>query len=808
MSTPEFSYPITPPNPSPPSSNPTPPSPSSPNPPSPPSSTDPCVALQQAAGENVQIQCENLHFGTPRCTIDWAYFNNAPCGFGPKPYQNGIGFAGTYFRPFDDKGFFRIEGVADSAAGEANLYSYVGSTRIFEAYMYKDGLNIKGKQGGQLGSIEDCHIKIYKGANQTEIDYQGNTINGEYGAEIFKSDIYKQTAELFIQKYDYNQEWVGFEANISKSIVWGGRDQSNFYRLMYDYTSPSRGFLEIIKNGYTTYHQIKVEDQDINHYSQYQSSNFYKKFVIDSTHAEDTLYFGGGTVKALVDNNESSTYNAYAPDRYATTVSKVNEAFCYLVSQGGAYSFIESKAGDGRAFGVRDGGGAYWDLNTTNDVYFQIADGDYRLYVAPVDIGTNSAPEDTYASFKQLKYNDALGVQVIAAFISSKDVDLTHLGTCWAKYACAQAEVGTLCYTDLIFGGPTNNKCKLSAFDVYTGPVPQFEIYQYQYGIDLKSFEADDGVKIYVDHASTAQLDNRGGTQAGINAKRADNNIRSYLLVDASYGYQNIEYQGGMTHRNVAGSSTADTTIYDSAGDRQVYLGVNSSQGAISYRFTSDKLAFGYAKSSDIDFRLSFQSSSKAFLNSASSEAKVQVDKGSNYGQIFSDSSKTRMTLYGNNGFVEGTAKSDEGKIQVSRGGNYGYLQAGIEDVSCYAVKSSNFAFLESKTTESKVQVSRGGNYGYIAATSSNVDMELLKGSSYAKGEATNTEGKFQVSFGGTYVFMNAKSDKASIYMQKGGATISIDTSEADNKMIKLREVDICEGGETKKIIILASEPF
>jgi hypothetical protein len=55
---------------------------------------------------------------------------------------------------------------------------------------------------------------------------------------------------------------------------------------------------------------------------------------------------------------------------------------------------------------------------------------------------------------------------------------------------------------------------------------------------------------------------------------------------------------------------------------------------------------------------------------------------------------------------------------------------------------------------------------------------------------------------------MNAKSDFCSVYLAKGGAQINISTQDAQDKYISLRSVDVCEGGTTKQMIILASEPF
>jgi hypothetical protein len=716
----ELSYPITPPDPAPPSSDPSPPSPPNPSPPSssPPSPpSDPCLALQQAsaAGE-AEVQCDNLHFGTPLCTIDWAYFNNAPCGFGPNEYQNGIGYAGTYFRAFDDKGFFRIEGLMDTDAGEPNLYSYVGDIPAFEVYMYKDGLNLKGLQGA---GDETCHIKIFKALQETEIDFQGATNLSEEGAQIFKSQLYKQTIEGFVKKYNYTQEWVGLEANISKSITWGGLNQNDFYRLMYDNTNPTRGFLEILNNGYSTYHQIQVKDSNINHYSQFIDSNYYKKFLFDINHAEDTLYYAGCTVKALTNQNEASTYNSFDPGVYAALVSKSQESFVYLVGLGAGYSFLESKLGEARAYGVADGGTDYWDINTQGQTYLQMADDDNRVYIAPVDIPKNSSPEKKYASFNYLWYIDNVGAPIKTAIVASDAIDIRHLrAPCWAKYPCTPVDIGPPCYAPLTFGGQQNEKCRLSSFDVYTGPGPEFELYQYQYGIDLKSYYSDDGVKIYVNHSSISQCDNIAGTQAGFNAKRYDGTIQSYMLVDNSYGYQVIEYYNGTQHRSAAGSTTADLTIYNAMGKYQTYMGISSSQAAMQfYANDGQNQMFGYANQTVVQWQGNIYDS-YALMKSDASESKFQTSKGSNYTYHFSSAIAAESSLVGANRAVYNASA-----------GNANW------SVTCQ-------------------------------------DGDVIA------------------------------------YWQGRGGQVNIDTADANDKYIYLREIDVCINGEKKKMIILASDPY
>ena len=810
MPTPELSYPLNPPNPSPPSSNPSPPSPPSPAPPpaSPPG--DPCTLLNQI-NDDIEPQCDNLHFGTEKCQIDWAYFNTAPCGFGTKPYQNGIGFAGSYFNAFDEKGFLRIEGQADSEAGEPNLYSYVGTTPAFEVYMYKDGLNIKGLQskiGG--GSSETCHIKVFKDSQETEIDYQGVTNLSSEGAQIFKSQLYKQTIEGFVKKYSYEEEWVGLEANVSKSFVWGGLNTSNYYRLMHDRVGEERGFLEILKGGYSYYHQMVVKDTAINHYSQFGSPNYYKNFVMDATHGEDELYFVGVIVKALTNEVEASTYNSYYENTYATLVSKSTESYVYL-TWGNDYSFLENKNNQARLFGTAEAGAKFFDIKTQGTVSFQLQEGEDSVYVAPKDIPEKS-DNHHYAGFHTLTYGPD---KKKVAFVSSADVDLSEedTGPCWADYPCFyDAATSTVpCLAPLTLGGTPNDDCKLSSFGVEVEGGQGFELYQYAYGIDLKTRDAaSPAVKIYTDQNTLMQLDCIGDVQAGVNAKRYDGSIQSYNLVDGSYGYQTIETSNGCGIRGAAGNKTADITISDAGNNKQIDIGISDSQANIGYRESPSKLAFGYAKSDKVNWELNFNNSSYSYLETKSSEGKVQVSRNSRYGYMFTDSTRSVVTLYGDKGFCEAIAKNDEGKWQVSMNANYGYLLSTIEKSNLYLRHegSNSDAFLTAETTESKMQISKGENYGYMAATNFEVDLELFKGSNYSKLIADNSEGKVQVSKSASYAFMNAKSDYCSVYIAKGGAQINISTQDAQDKYISLRSVDVCEGGQTKQMIILASEPF
>jgi len=45
--------------------------------------------------------------------------------------------------------------------------------------------------------------------------------------------------------------------------------------------------------------------------------------------------------------------------------------------------------------------------------------------------------------------------------------------------------------------------------------------------------------------------------------------------------------------------------------------------------------------------------------------------------------------------------------------------------------------------------------------------------------------------------------------MRTGGSgSVIIDTDDSGGKEIKLRQIEVCDGGITRKIIVLASEPF
>jgi hypothetical protein len=681
MPTPEFSYPLNPPNPSPPSSNPSPPSPPSSAPPASPPG-DPCTLLNKL-NDNVELQCDNLHFGTEKCQIDWAYFNTAPCGFGAKPYQNGIGFAGSYFNAFDEKGFLRIEGQADSDAGEPNLYSYVGVGLAFEAYMYKDGLNLKGLLGGLLGNRESCHIKIFKSAQQTEIDFQGATNLSSEGAEIFKSQLYKQTIEGFVKKYDYNQEWVGLEANVSKSFVWGGLDQSNFYRLMYDNTGP-KGFLEILKNGYDTYAQLQVKSDKVNLYSQLNGSNTYFGIEAVSSKVEEVLYYNNSIVKLLANDTEASTYNTYSTNMYATLVSKNNEGYVYLQGNGNGYSFLESKLGDGRLFGSADGGDDYFDISTKNYSYIQVNDSEDRFYLAPVDIPQKS-DNHHYAAFHTLTYGiDKKKV----AFVSSADVDLSEtLNTaCWADYPCFYNPLTatTPCFAPLTLGGTPNNDCKLSSFGVEVEGGQGFELYQYAYGIDLKTRGAvSPAVKIYTNQNTLMQLDCIGDVQAGVNATRYDGSIQSYNLVDNSYGYQNIEVNNGANIRSVAGFDSADTTIYTNGGPKQVAIGADNKQAYMQfYSNNGSNQMFGHADGTEVQWQGTvFGAYAQMKVNSA--EGKFQTSKGGAYAYMFSDLNSSELSLVtSSRATINASAGSANWSVTLANGEANAYWQGGNGQVS------------------------------------------------------------------------------------------------------------------------------
>jgi len=620
--------------------------------------------------------------------------------------------------------------------------------------MYQDGLNLKGLLGGQLGSSESCHIKIYKSAQQTEIDFQGATnLSSSEGAQIFKSQLYKQTIEAFVSKYDYNQEWVGLEANISKSFAWGGLDQRNFYRLMYDNTNPVRGFLEILNGGYNTYAQLQIKDDKVNLYGQLGGTNYY--FGIEATpqKIEEILYFADTLIKLKADNTEASTYNTYRGGEYATLVSKNGEDYIYLKGNGNGYSFLESKFGEARLWGSADGGQDYFDIRTQGGTYLQINNGQDYMYVAPKDIPTNSDPKKHYAGFNYFWYINDQGAPIKEAIIASDPIDIRHLGTCWAKYPCKPVLTGPPCFADLTFGGRSNQYCRLSAFDVYVGSGPEFELYQYQYGIDLKSKDNSRcKIAIYTDHSSSSNLDivAPNFSQLSVNDSQArrysqvfqDNSTNGfklnrqqsicYMSADDSFRYLILSNSYGANWRTAAGNTTADTTVYTSDGGKQVYYGVNNSQAAIQfYANAGQNQCFGYANSTLVDLRLTQGSSAYAFMQ----------------------------------------ATSSEGKVQVSKGGSYGYM-ASLGSV-----------------TDLEVKAAASSLYGKLVA-------------------GYNGEAKCQVSQGSSYSFILSSNSHSQAYIADGASQINIDTDDANGKYIYLREIDVCIDGEKKKMIILASDPY
>jgi len=738
MSTPEFSYPLTPPEPAPPTTDPSPPSPEAGSP-SKDDPGDPCKLLLKAK-DDIIPECDNVHFGTKKCTVDWVYFNNARCGQAAKPYQNGIGFPGTYFRSSDDKGFFRIEGVEEAKVGEANLYSYVGAGTAFEVYMYKDGLNLKGLLGGQAGKSESCHIKIYKSEQQTEIDFQGVTNLSSEGAQIFKSSLYKQTIEAFVKKYDYDQEWVGLEANVSKSFAWGGLDQSNFYRLMYDNTNPPRGFLEIIKGGYTTYLQLQVQEEKVNLYAQLQSSDYHFGIEATSQKVEEILYFSTKTVRLKADNTEASTYNSYQGGEYATLVSRNGEDFLYLKGMGNGHSFFESKYGEARLWGSADDGQDYFDISTYGQTYLQLSNQENRLYVAPKDIPTNSSnPVDHYASFNKLWWITQDKKVKIAAIISSKEIDLRHLGTCWATYPCVPVEIGPPCFATLTFGGINNDKCRLQDFDVYTGPGPEFELYQYQYGLDLKIANNNEvRAAFYTNGSSTFALDVNATDSAYINAKNAQGNRQAYahfysdyngfvlsndfqqcyMTADTKYRYLVLQNDTAANWRTAAGNTTADTTVYTVDGQKQVYFGVSNSQSAMQF----------YAKG------------------------------GTN-----------QMFGYANESLVQ--------------------WQGNVSD---------SYTLMKTDTSESKFQTSKGGNYTYHFSSATAAESSLV----------SSDRSVYNASAGSANWSVVVEGADVEAFWQGNGGQVDINTDDANNKYIYLREIDVCIDGEKKKMMILASDPY
>jgi hypothetical protein len=698
----ELSYPINPPIPDPPTPNPNPPSPSNPNPPADPEG-DPCKLLQQA-NEDILPACDNVHFGTPKCEVDWVYFNNAPCGFGPKKYQNGIGYAGTYFRPFDDKGFFRIEGLMDADAGEPNLYSYAGTNPAFEIYMYRDGLNIKGLQGAGEGSSETCHIKVFKGPQQTEIDFQGATNLSFEGAEIFKSQLYKQTIEGFVSKYDYNQEWVGLEANVNKSLAWGGLNQSDYYRLMYDNAGSKRAFLEILNGGYQTYAQLQVKDDKVNLYSQLNGSDTYFGIEAVGSKVEEVLYYNNSIVKLKSDQTEASTYNTYDAGMYASLVSKNSEGYVYLKGNGAGYSFLESKLGEARLFGTADGGQDYFDINTQGGTYLQVNNGQDYFYLAPKDIPKNSEPVKNYAGFDYLWFIDDVGAPTKEAIVSSGPIDIRHLGACWAKYPCKPVLTGPPCFADLTFGGNSNSYCRLSAFDVYVGSGPEFELYQYNYGMDLKPANNQNvRAAFYTDGSTTMNLDVNGTSSAYVNAKNGQGNLQAYahfnsnyngfalinnfnecyMTADGGYRYLVLNNDAAANWRTAAGTTSADTTIYTQGGSKQVAIGAANSQAYMQfYSNNGSNQMFGFADNQVVQWEGTiFGAYAQMKVNSA--EGKFQTSKGSQYAQMFSDATACDLSLVSaSRSTINASAGSANWSVTLSNGEANAYWQGGGGQVS------------------------------------------------------------------------------------------------------------------------------
>lgn len=701
----ELSYPINPPTPAPPTADPNPPNPPAGNPPS--SNDGDICALIQQANESTIIECDSVHIGTPKCNIDWIYAHAAPCGFSNGAnYRNGIGYAGTFFQSFDQKGFFRIEGVMDADAGEPNLYSYAGANPAFEIYMYKDGLNIKGLQSttaGQAGG-ETCHIKVFKSTQQTEIDFQGATNLSQEGAEIFKSQLYKQTIEGFVKKYDYTQEWVGLEANVSKSFAWGGLDQSNYYRLMYDNAGGKRGFLEILNNGYETYAQLQVKNDKVNLYGQLNGSNTYFGIEAVSTKVEEVLYFNNTIVKLLANNTEASTYNTYNTNMYATLVSKNSEGYVYLKGNGAGYSFLESKLGEARLFGTADGGSDYFDASTIGGTYLQVSNDPDRFYLAPKDIPTNSDPVKNYASFNYLWYIDEFGAPIKEAIVSSGPIDIRHFGVCWARYPCKPTS-STTCSDTLTFGGSSNQYCKLIAFDVYCGNgATEFEMYQYNYGMDLKPANSQTvKAAFYTDGSSTMNLDVNGSTSAYVNAKNSQGNLQAYahfnsnyngfalinnfnecyMTADSSYRYLILQNGAAANWRTAAGNTSADTTIYTQGGAKQVAIGAASSQAYMQfYSNNGSNQMFGFANNTVVQWEGTiFGAYAQMKVNSA--EGKFQTSKGSQYAQMFSDLNSCDLSLVSaSKSTINASAGSANWSVTLTNGEANAYWQGGNGQVS------------------------------------------------------------------------------------------------------------------------------
>jgi hypothetical protein len=700
-----YSYPINPPkDPNPPTANPNPTNPQGGNPPTQ-NDANICAQLKQA-NVNTTVQCDNVHFGAPKCQIDWIYAHNAPCGFSNGAnYRNGIGYAGTFFQSFDQKGFFRIEGTMDAKAGQANLYSYAGSSQAFEIYMYKDGLNIKGLQStnnGQPGG-ETCHIKIFKSDQQTEIDFQGATNLSFEGAEIFKSQLYKQTIEGFVSKYDYNQEWVGLEANVSKSFAWGGLDQSNYYRLMYDNASSRRGFLEILTNGYDTYLQLQVKSDKVNLYSQLNGTNTYFGIEATNNKTEEVLYYNNSIVKLKSDQNEASTYNTYNTNMYASLVSKNDEGYVYLKGNGNGYSFLENKLGEARLWGSADGGQDYFDIRTQGGTYLQVNNDQDRFYLAPKDIPKNSDPEKHYASFNYFYYIDDTNTVKKEAIVSSDFIDIRHLGTCWAKYPCKPTPSST-CIDTLTFGGSSNITCKLTAFDVYCGNGNEFEMYQYQYGIDFKPVQnKNNKVAIYTDGSSSMNLDVAATTTSMLSVRDAQatrysqvfadpstNGFKlnrgysiSYMSADNSYRYLILSNPYGANWRTAAGTTSADTTIYTNGGNKQVGMGASSSQAYMQfYSNNGTNQMFGYAGTAVVQWEGTMYGA-YAQMKIDGAEGKFQTSKGGAYAYMVSDLNSSELSLVtSSRATINASAGSANWSVTLANGDTNAYWQGTKGQVS------------------------------------------------------------------------------------------------------------------------------
>lgn len=769
MSTPEFSYPINPPTP-----NPGGGSPSSPggggggdgggggggdN-------SDVCQQLAQNQA-NITAQCDNLHIGTPKCEVPKVFFNTAPCGFGPKEKQNEIGYRGVYFKSFDEKGILRVEGAMDPEAGESNFYAKAGSSTAFEAYMYKDGLNIKGQLAGQLGNTESCHINIFKESQTTTIDFQGATNLSREGAQIFKSQLYKQTIEGFVKKYDYNQEWFGLEADIGKSITWGGRNQSDYYKLAwYNQTNGRQGYFELLLNGYTYYHQIKIEPKQINWYAQFGTSNYFRQFTIDTTHGEDTLYYSNVIVKALTDLYEASTYNQYQSN-YATAVSTKNESFVYLQGPNNGYSFLETKKGTSRCYG-KGNGQSFFDLNLHSNAFFQIQDSSSNYcQIAPERIPTMS-DGDKDIQIRTFTQSNQNGGKTKIAILSSRDIDISDSeqgDPCWSYYSGPQ---GTTQNEQGGFAGTYSSSLTLGTDEC---------------SVRSFYFNVQKSHRMYFDDKSWIV-----GDASAISP-----------IVFASYTANDIYF-------NCVGdvNSTIEARRFDEGA--RAYMRAQGSEVNFGLSFNNKLLAGILGDSSQTSFDLNDMTIRKRIISKIDEEEVVHLVDHSEQFQVESSTkySQGLHVIRGSQGNGITSKLTDEKAEQILDGSSDWTLTSTVERGTSVTWESNTPFNCKSKldNTGDKITMDFEKDEGKISLkVDSGESKATIKGIERAEIELGDDDNKVSLE--------TVKGQWARIEIKGNQGKIVIDTEDAKGKTdIKLREVDVCEGGDTKKMLILASAPY